>query len=567
MEKVILLFWLMSYMALPLNSQVKPGDLIISEIMADPLPRVLLPDQEYLEIFNRSVNLISLAGWKLISADNKVAYFPLSEISPGEYAILCPIADTGLFSGYGKVIGIKSFPAMTDGGKSLIIADSKGTMIHCVEYSSSWYGDALRSDGGWSLEMIDTGFPFFAEGNWRASVSSSGGTPCRPNSVSSSNPDLLFTGISNVFPTDSLHLAVSFSEPVMNPSLIGEMVTLLGGITGSAVMNDLRGIEFRIVPQVPFVKGRVYSVKITGDLTDHAGNKPQNSEFRFGLPEIPGKDDIVFNELLFDPLPGDADYIELYNNSKKPVDASWLYLASKSDATGKTSGIIPVSEENILIMPGMYHAITTDKFATVSRYNAGNSNRIFEEGSLPSMPDEEGHLILMGRQLEVYDEVKYNRDMHFSLLSEAEGVSLEKINPQSCSLEGSNWHSASGSSGWGTPGASNSVYSPLPATDKRLQISSTRITPDNDGIDDVLTIKLSLNGTGNVVSVLIFDENGTLVRKLTENLLAGPETFLSWDGTDETGSLLPRGIYVFLVTLFNDKGNTARWKRVCTVIR
>jgi hypothetical protein len=567
MEKVILLFWLMSYMALPLCGQAKPGNVIISEIMADPNPPVLLPSQEYLEITNRTGEKINLEGWKLISADNKSTTFPVSEIGAGEYVVLCATADTGLFTGYGKVIALKSFPVLTDGGKLLILADSRGVMIHCVEYIASWYGDPLRSGGGWSLEMIDTNYPFFAGGNWRGSVNPDGGTPCKPNSVRAFNPDLFFAGITNVFPTDSIHLAISFSEPVSDPEAFRGKITLSGMNAESSIIKDLTGKGFIIVPQVPFKMGSTYILGISPDLTDLSGNRPELSEFEFGLPELPAKEDVVFNELLFDPLPGDADYIELYNKSVKPIDASDLYFASRDDATGKTSGIFPVSEEKILIMPGMYHAVTTDKDAVVSRYYSGDSNRIFGEVALPSMPDDNGQIILMGRQLEVYDEVKYDKDMHFSLLSDPEGVSLEKINPKGSSLDGNSWHSASGSSGWGTPGAPNSVFSPLPVSDNSLQFSSTRITPDNDGIDDVLTIRLNLSGTGNVVSVLIFDENGTLVRKLTENLLSGPETYLSWDGSDEAGSLLRSGIYIFVVTLFNDSGKTGKWKRVCTVIR
>ena len=89
-------------------------------------------------------------------------------------------------------------------------------LIHGVEYSSDWYQDELKSNGGWSLEMIDTGFPFYDQANWKASVSKKGGTPGSVNSVSESNPDISFLGIQNVFPEDSSVIEVSFSEPVFN---------------------------------------------------------------------------------------------------------------------------------------------------------------------------------------------------------------------------------------------------------------------------------------------------------------------------------------------------------------
>jgi len=75
------------------------------------------------------------------------------------------------------------------------------------------------------------------------------------------------------------------------------------------------------------------------------------------------------------------------------------------------------------------------------------------------MPDDKGHLILYDRKLEKIDEVIYDEGMHYSLLSGYEGISLEKVRINGLSADRSQWHSASEVSGWGTPGAPNSVLS------------------------------------------------------------------------------------------------------------
>ena len=137
----------------------EPADIIISEIMADPLPSVTLPEKEYLEITNRADFTFNLKNWTL-AVENQKAVIPPAQISPGEIIILCSSSDTSLFSKYGRVAGIKSFPALTDEGRMVWLSDSSGNFIHGIEYSSDWYGDKLRENGGWSLEMIDTGFPF-----------------------------------------------------------------------------------------------------------------------------------------------------------------------------------------------------------------------------------------------------------------------------------------------------------------------------------------------------------------------------------------------------------------------
>ncbi len=159
------------------------GDVIISEIMADPIPEVALPGKEYLEITNRTENSFNLKDWKLQS-EGQTFTFPDIDLGASEIAILCLIKDTSDFKSFGRAIGLKQFPTLTDGGKLLCLSDSTGKLIHGVEYSSDWYGDPLKSEGGWSLEMINTQYPFNDKDNWTVSLSRKGGTPGAVNSVS-----------------------------------------------------------------------------------------------------------------------------------------------------------------------------------------------------------------------------------------------------------------------------------------------------------------------------------------------------------------------------------------------
>jgi len=135
------------------------------------------------------------------------------------------------------------------------------------------------------------------------------------------------------------------------------------------------------------------------------------------------------------------------------------------------------------------------------------------------------------------------------------------------SAESINWHSASESSGWGTPGALNSVFSPSPGNGDMISFSSGRISPDNDGFEDVLVIDIDAAGAGNVITISIFDERGGFVRRIAENYLAGERATLVWDATSDDGSLVSRGIYIVFIELFDSKGKKHTWKRVCSVIR
>jgi flagellar hook assembly protein FlgD len=70
-----------------------------------------------------------------------------------------------------------------------------------------------------------------------------------------------------------------------------------------------------------------------------------------------------------------------------------------------------------------------------------------------------------------------------------------------------------------------------------------------------------------VVSILVFDESGNYISKIATNLFAGAEASFVWDGTAEDGSSVRTGIYIILISLYDDTGKTAKWKKVCTVIR
>ena len=573
MKKVILLVFLMLYLAsgqfIELycqNTHIPvAGDVIISEIMADPLPVVALPGKEYIELYNRCNTQVNIKGWILLSGES-VVILPDVIIQPHEYLLLCHEDYASLFAGYGHVGGTAKFPVLNDGGKLLCLRDATGKLIHGVEYSSEWYGDLMKADGGWSLEIIDTNMPFYSKGNWKASSSKTGGTPGSANSVSAINQDNFFNGITNAVPVQINELLVSFSEPVLSLSSDIRNTCISGVPVKDILPVDPLYRQFRITPFDSFTEGKSYRLEVSGDIYDFAGNSMRKRDFLFGIPVNARAGDILFNEILFNPLPGDADYLELYNNSDRIIDASGLFLVSVN-SYGDTSKIYSLSDEKRCIMPGTYYAITTEKEKTIKRYPLADQDYLFEIQSLPSMNDDEGHLMLLTRQLDIIDEVRYSEDMHFSLLSAHEGISLEKTGPVNNSLDESSWHSATESAGWGTPGRRNSVCSDIIAEAGNISLSSSKISPDSDGFEDFLSVHLSLPGLGNVASMMVFDENGSLVRRAASNMLIGTEADIIWDGTADDGNLVNRGIYIILVSAYNDKGRTFQWKKACAVLR
>ncbi len=542
------------------------GDVVITEIMADPMPVVSLPGKEYIELTNRSSFTIDVLNWKLCSGE-QVIKMPSFQLISGEIKIVCSVLDTALFNEFGNVCGINQFPSLADNGKLLCLVDSSGILVHGVEYSDKWYGNELKSDGGWSLEMIDASFPFHYEGNWKASTSRKGGTPGTINSVSGVNADRTFSGIQNVFPGNSRIIKVSFSEPVKDFTSIKSSIIEGGPDIADIYPSDILLREFDIHLSSSLEKGVLYMFQLPAGISDFAGNKIVRSSSAFGLTETPTQGDILFNEILFNPFPGDPDFIELHNCSDKVIDASRLNIVSINESISDTSVMIPVSGYEKCILPGAYYVITTDMNKIIERYFSSAADNIFEVSSLPSMPDDEGTLLLLSSELDILDKISYNEKMHYSLLFGFEGISLEKIGKCSSSGEAVNWHSATENSGWGTPGKDNSVFVNLTVGTKKVNLSSTRLTPDNDGSEDFLTVSLTPGGIDNVVSLSVYDETGGLVRKIASNMLTGAEVTFIWDGTADDGTPVNSGIYIVLITIFDDKGKVENWKKVCAVLR
>jgi hypothetical protein len=97
---------------------VNPGDIVISEIMADPTPAVALPAKEYLELHNRRSDTVCLKGWHLSDGSSN-SLFPEVSIMPGGWLIVCPTAERLCFPVYGPTAGLKSFPALSNEGKTI----------------------------------------------------------------------------------------------------------------------------------------------------------------------------------------------------------------------------------------------------------------------------------------------------------------------------------------------------------------------------------------------------------------------------------------------------------------
>jgi hypothetical protein len=204
--------------------------------------------------------------------------------------------------------------------------------------------------------------------------------------------------------------------------------------------------------------------------------------------------------------------------------------------------------------------------AIQQQYFTSNPQDFIQVSSLPSFANDKGDVIVLNKQGDIVDEVKYSDKWHFELLSDVEGVSLERIDYSGASVQ-SNFHSASSSVGYGTPGYRNSQYQTTSQGSGIITLSPKVFSPDNDGFDDFAILNYKFSQTGNVANITIFDAGGRPVKYLERNALIGIEGFFRWDGLNDKQQKVPQGIYIFYTEVFNASGKKQQFKHTIVLAR
>lgn len=550
------------------HAQANRFDVIITEIMADPSPVVGLPNAEYVEIKNVSSLAINLSGWKLSDATSTGTINTSFVLQPDSVAILCSTGNVATFSSFGRTIGVTSFPSLDNDGDLLSLKSPQGKTIHAVNYSVDWYQNEVKKDGGWSLEMIDTKNPCSGMSNWKSSIDPNSGTPGKKNSVDGTNNDASPPQLIRTYSLDSATVVVLFDEPLDSTS---------AAVASNYSLNNNIAIAFAS-PQAPLFnsvilklstflqKGTTYALTVN-NVTDCKGNKiGVYNKSKAGVAEEALQNDIVLNEILFNPRPNAYDYVEVYNRTNKILDANKLYVANRN-SSGVLSSIKKLSEIPFPIFPDDYIVVTEDASSLQHDYMVQNPQNVLIVSSLPSFPDDKGVVVITNSQGNVVDEVSYSEKWHFGLINDDEGVALERIDPADSSQKQSNWHSAASTAGYGTPTYKNSQYKQTNAVNATIDVSPKIFSPDNDGHDDIATISYQVSEPGYVANVSIFDANGRLVRYFVKNALLGLKGSWNWDGLNENGQKLPVGTYIVFTEIFNLQGKKKQFKNTVVLAR
>lgn len=426
------------------------GELIISEIMADPTPVVGLPAQEYFELFNASDKVLDVQGCDL---SGRPFIFPRL-VMPGEYLMCVSSSAVDDFQDFpdAYVMQGMSLTFLTNGGRELTLTNQDGDLVNTVTYSDSWYVDPAKANGGWSLEIINPFTECSGAQNWRASNGPLGGTPGAQNSVYDDSPDTeppVLVGFTSPEPA-VVHLL--FNE-LMDVESLESGVYLMGDdidVVGATALEPPTGVQLTL--SAPLEVGVVYELLVIGLLDCSLNPLPETTiDIQIGVP--PGLHDLLISEIMADPTPSNGlpseEYFELYNASDQVIELLGCDFSGREFTRPR------------LVQPGEYvlcvgEAQRQEFFAFQNVY--------FIEGLSGTFLTNSGReLLLTNPSGDLVDRVRYELSWYGDPAKEGGGWSLERINLEEPCRAGDNWTASVAPQG-GTPQAENSVNSTEPDT-------------------------------------------------------------------------------------------------------
>ncbi len=299
------------------------------------------------------------------------------------------------------------------------------------------------------------------------------------------------------------------------------------------------------------------------NIKDLSGNsiKPVDLAFTYFTPSY---NDIVINEILFNPKPNGFDFVEIYNKSGHEVDLSKISIANKDD-NGVLGPTKKLSTKNLLIPTGSFLAISSDTSHIKNDYPAMSYDKFIQIPIMPSFSDDKGIVVLMFGDT-LIDVFAYDDNMHFTLITNTEGVSLERIDPEKSTEIATNWHSAAEKIGFATPANQNSQFrNPDAEITYEVELTPETFSPNNDGFDDQLLIRYKFSEPGYVANISVYDSKGIIIKKIASSEMLGIEGEFNWDGLRQDNSKARIGIYLVYFEAFNLQGEVKKYKKVCVL--
>jgi hypothetical protein len=556
----------------------RPGTLLINEIMYAPPPGM----PEWVELLNASRDTVDLKDWRLGNRSPSPRYVITSTplvIAPDSFLVVTK--DTALLHhafplNINCMIQSASLPTFlwNNSGDAVVLSDNRRLIIDSVVYAPTWGGAS-----GTSLERIDPLGVGNDSTNWASSQDTMLATPGRRNSILLLDDDL--RAVRGIGPSVSPGSAARINITVANAGrrTSGQFDVFLFddqnldsvATTGELVaqasftqpINPRDSLVATLVWQAPSagVHNLIARIVYAQDL------RPGNNSVIFPLKVGYGERSLLINEIMYSPLPRQAEYVEIVNPGRADVDLFQWKLNDRPTTSGSVN-TFTLSSAHRVMHPGEYFVMGSDStIFTLFPYLKTTDSRLFRivNSADLSFNSDGDDLVLRDPTGACVDSVPYRPSWHRAGVADYTGRALERISPSLNSNDPRSWSTCANGLG-GTPGLANSIYASSLPTRSLLSVSPNPFSPDGDGHEDFTLVHYEVPLEVSTLRIRIYDVRGRLIRTLVTNEPTGATGTAVWDGLDDGKQKARIGMYVVLLEAINDLGGIIETAKAVVVL-
>lgn len=528
-----------------LNFYIDAKDILITEVLLNPISDIFQNESpEFIELYNSSNHDIWLNEIELI-IDDKIIALPNFKLKSNKFIVINNSDQTLPYQ------SVKTnLPSLKNSGLEITLKANDNLIDYWEAYPNQ--NNKLKSEGGWSL------------------IRESNGNCSRNKSQYSNNKKGASPGIAEwvtLSEIDSNQItSISYSELeksvfslTFQESLTSFQINSVELYLNNQLINDLQWeiAKHGLLLTIPNIEsGKLYDTKLSLKASDCGIEKEFNYQLNLAIPSQLKKGNIQINEIMYDPLLSQNEYIEITVNNSACYFLKDIILVDKENNV--INQICPLANRNELICKNNYYLITSPNHLLESEFPAIKSNTILKNVNLFPLTNEGMNLALIDKYENTLDSVTFSDERHHSSYSETKGISLEKSN--SGVWQSSNWSIK------GTPGKKNSAErNYLNADQDEIINCSELLVPNNNGFNDNLIIKVNELNKDYSLTIQLYNSLGEPLEFLFNNQPINSSETLTWNGQLNSGQLIPPGIYILSIQLRSSDGSYIIFKKELTV--
>ena len=384
-----------------------------------------------------------------------------------------------------------------------------------------------------------------------------------PTSPSPQESITLQALLKNLGTSTSAGYTVDFFQDV-NDNRLAETIQRFASVSGSSLPPSDSTLVTVLHP--PLGSGEFRFIAVASLAADENRSNDTASVIVSVAPE---KRTLIVNEIMYDPLSGQNEWLELNNRSATAVNlVRWKF--NDRPTPGGSVNSFTITAQSRMVQTGDFVVVAAEStilslFPYLKSPTPSQHLLILNRSSGFSFNSDGDDVVVVDAAGQTIDSISYLTSWNNPDVTDTKGRSLERINPSLESNDPRNWSTSAVLTG-GTPGLPNSVFTVALPNAASLSASPNPFSPDGDGFQDFCSIRYNLPTATSTIGIKIFDIRGRLIRTLANANLGGTQGEIIWDGLDDDRQRVRIGPYIVYLEAADSRGGTVATAKAVVVV-